>query len=102
MACLEDTLLDQAVPPVGRSILADLEFLYASKRGEAWWVRSDIVWCLSGGAWLYAKTQKGVMPSMLKDLVRLDRVRSNSGTGNAGHKSWLGAGLTPLAATSWR
>ena len=72
MAWLEDTLLDQAVPPVGRSILADLEFLYASKRGEAWWVRLDIVWCLSGGAWLYAKTQKGVMPSMLKDLVRLD------------------------------
>ena len=32
------------------------------------------VWhkCLSGGAWLYAETQKGVGPHMLKDLVRLD------------------------------
>ena len=27
--------------------------------------------CLSGGIWLYAKTQKGVQPQMLKDLVRL-------------------------------
>lgn len=42
---------------------------------EAGWVlRSDIIWakCLSGGTRLYAKTQKGEMPSTLKDLVRLD------------------------------
>lgn len=37
-----------------------------------WIVRQDVVWCLSGGAWVYAKTQKGEMPVMLKDLVRLD------------------------------
>ena len=38
-----------------------------------WIVRSAIVWqkCLSGGAWLYAETQKGVGTHMLKDLVRL-------------------------------
>ena len=41
---------------------------------DGWWLRSEIVWhkCLSGGAWLYAETQKGVGPHMLKDLARLD------------------------------
>ena len=41
---------------------------------DGWILRSAIVWhkCLSGGAWLYAKTQKGVGPHMVKDLVRLD------------------------------
>lgn len=37
-----------------------------------WWLRQDIIWCLSGGAWVYARTQKGDMPVMVKDLVRLD------------------------------
>lgn len=37
-----------------------------------WWLRQDIIWCLSGGSWVYARTQKGDMPVMLKDLVRLD------------------------------
>lgn len=37
-----------------------------------WIVRQDIVWCLSGGSWIYARTQKGERPEMLKDLVRLD------------------------------
>ena len=43
-------------------------------QADGWWLRSEIVWhkCLSGGAWLYAETQKGVGPHMLKDLVRLD------------------------------
>ena len=43
-------------------------------QADGWWLRSEIVWhkCLSGGAWLYAKTQKGVGPHMLKDLARLD------------------------------
>ena len=41
---------------------------------DRWLLRSAIVWhkCLSGGAWLYAKTQKGVGVHMIKDLVRLD------------------------------
>lgn len=30
------------------------------------------VWCLSGGTWIWARTTKGDMPAMLKDLVRLD------------------------------
>lgn len=40
-------------------------------QADGWWLRSDIIWCLSGGTRLYAKTQKGEMPTTLKDLVRL-------------------------------
>lgn len=40
-----------------------------------WYLRSQIPWikrnCLSGGAWVYARTQKGDMPMMVKDMVRL-------------------------------
>ncbi len=39
---------------------------------DGWWLRQDIIWCLSGGAWVYARTKKGDMPVMVKDLVRLD------------------------------
>lgn len=39
---------------------------------DGWWLRSDIIWCLSGGTWVYAKTQKGEMPMMIKDVARLD------------------------------
>ena len=47
---------------------------YSEICGDAWWIRSEIIWhkCLSGGAWIYAKTQKGQGPHMLKDLARLD------------------------------
>ncbi len=38
---------------------------------DGWWLRSDIIWCLSGGTWLYARTQKGDMPIMVRDLARL-------------------------------
>jgi DNA modification methylase len=41
-------------------------------RADGWYLRSDIIWCLSGGAWVYARTQKGEMPVMVKDLVRLN------------------------------
>jgi len=42
-------------------------------RADGWFLRSDIIWskCLSGGAWVYARTQKGEMPVMVKDLGRL-------------------------------
>ena len=40
-------------------------------QADGWWLRQDIIWCLSGGAWVYARTQKGDMPIMVKDLVRL-------------------------------
>ncbi len=39
---------------------------------DGWWVRSVIIWCLSGGAYVYAKTQKGEMPMMIRDMARLD------------------------------
>lgn len=39
---------------------------------DGFYVRQDIVWCLSGGTWVYAKTQKGEMPMTIKDLARLN------------------------------
>lgn len=41
-------------------------------QADGWWLRQDIIWCLSGGAKVYARTQKGEMPTTIKDLVRLD------------------------------
>ena len=41
-------------------------------QADGWFLRSDIIWCLSGGTVLYARTQKREMPVPLKDLVRLD------------------------------
>lgn len=43
-------------------------------QADGWWLRSDIIWskCLSGGAIVYAKTQKGEMPMTVKDMVRLN------------------------------
>lgn len=41
-------------------------------QADGWWVRSVIIWCLSGGTWVYARTQKGDMPMMVRDLARLE------------------------------
>lgn len=43
-------------------------------RADGWWLRSEITLtkCLSGGTKVYARTQKGEMPTTIKDLVRLD------------------------------
>lgn len=41
-------------------------------QADGWYLRSDIIWCLSGGARVYARTQKGDMPMTIKDLVRLN------------------------------
>lgn len=41
-------------------------------QADGWWLRSDIIWCLSGGTWLYTKTKKGEMPMMVHDMARLD------------------------------
>jgi DNA modification methylase len=40
-------------------------------QADGWYLRQDIIWCLSGGASVYARTQKGDMPMMVKDMVRL-------------------------------
>ena len=41
-------------------------------QADGWYLRSDIIWCLSGGTWVYARTQKGDMPMMIRDMYRLD------------------------------
>ena len=41
-------------------------------RADGWYLRQDIIWCLSGGTWLYVRTQKGDMPMMVSDVARLD------------------------------
>jgi DNA modification methylase len=43
-------------------------------QADGWYLRSDIIWskCLSGGTVVYARTQKGEMPMLVKDMVRLD------------------------------
>lgn len=41
-------------------------------QADGWWLRQDIIWCLSGGTRVYARTQKGEMPTTIKDIARLD------------------------------
>ncbi|HON48930.1 MAG TPA: DNA methyltransferase, partial [Kiritimatiellia bacterium] len=41
-------------------------------QADGWYLRQDIIWCLSGGTRVYARTQKGEMPTTIKDLARLD------------------------------
>lgn len=41
-------------------------------QADGWWLRCDIIWCLSGGTWVYARTQKGEGPIMVRDLARLN------------------------------
>lgn len=41
-------------------------------QADSWILRQDIIWCLSGGTWLYTRTKKGDMPMMLRDAARLD------------------------------
>lgn len=41
-------------------------------REDGWYLRQDIIWCLSGGTYLYVKSSKGVQPMMIKDMLRLD------------------------------
>jgi hypothetical protein len=42
----------------------------ADPEGKGWIVRQDVVWCLSGGARVYARTPTGDRPIMLRDLYR--------------------------------
>ena len=42
-------------------------------QADGWYLRSDIIWCLSGGTWLYVRTDEGGICLMtVKDLRRLD------------------------------
>lgn len=72
--------LEKWRPPAAQERLGDLKpkdlvgipWLVAfALRADGWYLRQDIIWCLSGGTWLYARTQKGDMPIMVRDLFRL-------------------------------
>lgn len=40
-------------------------------RKDGWWLRQEIIWCLSGGVWLYAKTKNsGICIMSVRDLYR--------------------------------
>ncbi len=41
-------------------------------QADGWTLRQDIIWCLSGGTWVYVRSQKGDMPMMVSDMARLD------------------------------
>lgn len=41
-------------------------------QADGWILRRDVIWCLSGGTWVYARTKKGDMPIMLRDVARLN------------------------------
>ena len=41
-------------------------------QADGWYLRQDIIWCLSGGTRVYARTRKGEMPTTIKDIARLD------------------------------
>ena len=41
-------------------------------RADGWYLRQDIIWCLSGGTYLYVKTSSGIYPMMIKDMLRLN------------------------------
>lgn len=58
------------LPP--KSLIGQPWRLAFALQDAGWILRQDIIWCLSGGAWVYARTQKGDMPVMVKDMVRLD------------------------------
>lgn len=73
---LQDYNTWDEVPKHTKRTIEDLdeEWLKASKGG--WYLRADIPWikrnCLGSGTILYIRSQKGVMPSTIHDLIRLD------------------------------
>ena len=53
--------------------LMGIPWMFAFAMREAgWYLRSEIIWCLSGGTEVYVRSQKGDMPMTIKDMVRLD------------------------------
>lgn len=63
-------------PPVGlkpKDLVGIPWMLAFALRADGWYLRSDIIWCLSGGTWLYVRTDDGGICLMtVKDLYRLD------------------------------
>src|SRR6185503_15748356 len=60
-------------------------------RDDGWYLRQEIIWCLSGGTYVYVRSQKGDMPMTIKDLHRLDPKTV---------KLWNGKKWTQLLGTS--
>lgn len=58
------------IKPLDMVLIPSLLALAA--RADGWYVRSQIVWCLSGGTYLYTRTQKGDMPMMIQDMARFN------------------------------
>ena len=56
---------------------------------DGWYLRSEVIWCLSGGTKVYANTQKGVSPITIRELHRL-----KPGT----VELWTGSHWTPMTA----
>jgi DNA modification methylase len=56
----------------GHRICPDCKKSKIVQTEQGWTLRSAIVWCLSGGTRVYARTQKGEAPMTIKDMVRLD------------------------------
>lgn len=52
-------------------------------QADGWYLRQDIIWCLSGGTWLWVKSENGIMPMTIKDMTRLKNVSLWSG------KKWV-------------
>ena len=75
-ALLSDFNCWAEVPKHTREAIEDLDNEWEHAHQGAWYFRSAMPWikrnCLSGGTWLYVKSQKGVMPMTVKDLSRLD------------------------------
>lgn len=69
-------------------------------QADGWWLRSDVIWCLSGGARVYAKTQKGEAPMLIKDLVRLDPTTVKLWNGQKWTQA-LGWSVTPRPNTTY-
>ena len=70
----------QAVIQPGRKLSGDLKrkdligipwmFAFAMRK-RGWYLRQDIIWCLSGGCKVYVKTPTTIGPMSIKDLYRL-------------------------------
>lgn len=51
-------------------------------QADGWYLRSDIIWCLSHSTRVYAQTQKGEMPMTVGEMVRLKPETVKLWTGN--------------------
>lgn len=70
----EGMILDSGIVPRGlkpKDLIGIPWRVAFALQADGWYLRQDIIWCLSGGNWVYVKSQKGVMPMMIKDLYRL-------------------------------